>query len=442
MTQARAISKYLRNYAEPEANALLDFSEHYQQSLLIPVYRESAASLQGFCRFAEAHAGSLLILVVNRPEAAADTVADQAWAEQLLAQTPFNQAPFWQSKQLPMRCIKLANKSALLIVDRAFEGAPIPQTQGVGLARKIGADIVSQLIDRQQLDSPWIANTDADATLPDDYFEIIETEGQQAQLAALVFPFYSIFNDDSQVLASALYDFSLHYYVAGLNQAQSPYAYQTIGSMLVVHFEHYAQVRGFPKRAAAEDFYLLNKLAKTGRVHSLSEPHIQLMARQSDRVPFGTGPAVIKLAASENPLAMPLYHPQCFHYLRVWLQLLSQLCITPITITDGIAAVDANVDLDILLAAARQFKLQAALDHSYQHGKQTTTRQQHLQHWFDGFKTLKFIHWLRDNHFASLTYYDWLAQTHLDDNAITTEMHQLIALIQQQEISKQLAPHR
>ena len=121
-----------------------------------------------------------------------------------------------------------------------------------------------------------------------------------------------------------LYEYSLRYYVAGLSYAGSPYAFHTIGSTLAVNAVHYARVRGFPRRQAGEDFYLLNKLAKVGSVRQLSaetdcEP-IDIAARRSDRVPFGTGAAVGKLMELENPATeFLLYHPAVFGLLRGWL---------------------------------------------------------------------------------------------------------------------------
>ncbi len=70
-------------------------------------------------------------------------------------------------------------------------------------------------------------------------------------------------------LATQLYELSLRYYVAGMKFARSPYAFHTIGSSMAVSPVHYARVRGFPKREAGEDFYLLNKLAKLGSVLEL-----------------------------------------------------------------------------------------------------------------------------------------------------------------------------
>ena len=56
----------------------------------------------------------------------------------------------------------------------------------------------------------------------------------------------------------------------GLGFAGSPYAYHSVGSTLAVRAEAYAIVRGVPKRAAGEDFYLLDKLAKVTPIRVLT----------------------------------------------------------------------------------------------------------------------------------------------------------------------------
>src|SRR6185295_2791724 len=94
--------------------------------------------------------------------------------------------------------------------------------------------------------------------------------------------------------AHALYEVRLRYDVLGLASAGSPWAMHAIGSTLAVGVEAYAAVRGFPRRMAGEDFHLLAKLAKIGRVVRAGGEPIRLRSRSSDRVPFGTGAAVAR----------------------------------------------------------------------------------------------------------------------------------------------------
>jgi len=398
--------KYLTHYSEPETYRLSGFNHYFDNGLVIPVYRESAEALERILLWAEQRQNTLVILVINRPE----TDDETEWAK------PFITPPLpvqWQSTDENMVCYRLVNQSSLFIIDRCQIGLPIPKKQGVGLARKIGADILCQLIANQQIRSPWIANSDADAILPDDYFSTGHSTKESPNTAALIYPYRHISQDNSDnILTTRLYEFSLHYYVSGLQWAGSPYAYQTLGSTIAVHYQHYAQVRGFPKRSAAEDFYLLNKLAKTGKVVSLKGPIIKLLARESERVPFGTGPAVKALAERDSVFDLPLYHPQTFSYLKAFLNWARTLCHedsynsnSPLAIPGSVLS--GNFDGPLLLAVSEQMGLPSALTHCFEQGQSAEKRLQHFHTWFDAFKTLKFIHAIRDKKLASITYRDW-----------------------------------
>ncbi len=82
----------------------------------------------------------------------------------------------------------------------------------------------------------------------------------------------------------------------------------------------YAGVRGYPKRSAGEDFYLLNKICKLAPIKRLLEPTLTIQARPSSRVPFGTGPALQRIVRSlaEDPSGNGYlsYHPTCFRITR------------------------------------------------------------------------------------------------------------------------------
>ncbi|MEM6960047.1 MAG: hypothetical protein AAF645_30495, partial [Myxococcota bacterium] len=86
-------------------------------------------------------------------------------------------------------------------------------------------------------------------------------------------------------------------------------------STIAVRTAAYAAVRGMPRRAAAEDFYFLNKVRKVGPVLSLQGAPIVLSSRASRRVPFGTGPAVARLRAEGTVRA--LHDFRIFQTLRV-----------------------------------------------------------------------------------------------------------------------------
>ena len=109
--------------------------------------------------------------------------------------------------------------------------------------------------------------------------------------------------------ATALCEIRLRYLQRGLQWANSPYAFHAVGSSMAVHALSYAQVRGVPKRQAAEDFYLLGKLSKLRPLARVRGAPVRIRSRVSSRVPFGTGAETAKLTRGD---ALELYHPDCF----------------------------------------------------------------------------------------------------------------------------------
>jgi hypothetical protein len=282
--------------------------------LVVPALGENAQFLCGLsaCRRSDA----LCILVVNATD---DTPLElQRENEALLALlSPATRgSPAWLSQQAGV---------TLLVVDRATPGRRLPRRQGVGLARRIGFDLALALRRRGRIMGRFVASSDADVQLPPDYFAAIEATCADA--AAITFPFVHLPSGDARLdQATRIYELGLHYYVEGLRHAGSPYAFQTLGSALAIEAEAYARVRGFPKRQAGEDFHLLDKVAKTGRVvRAVAEP-IQIRTRRSERVPFGTGPAVSRIERElADGIEPRFYHPHGFELLGVWLAALEGL---------------------------------------------------------------------------------------------------------------------
>lgn len=401
-----AINKYLERHAETCVHqippALLQ--THFDYVLVIPVYRERFEFVQRLLDSLLSQHACLLIVVINQPNhlSHTDTTNTQLWQKLLQLNSPHE---IQRNRQGDQIFIKLKTppkrQSALLLVDRFSPQLALPTAQGVGLARKIGTDIALSLISEKVIKNPWIWNSDADAHLPNDYFSSLD-EQQNARTAAFIYPFRHRPGHETKGLerqqinaATQLYELSLNYYVAGLRWAKSPYAFHTLGSTLALNAEHYARVRGFPKRAGAEDFYLLNKLAKTGMAHTLLEPTIEIESRHSDRVPFGTGPAVAKLLELHDLSKAPLfYHPDIFSELKTWLGSLQKLTTTPLE--------ELGLSSQTLTTLG-QLKTSAAIEHAKRHSNTKKGFCKQMSIWFDGFRTLKFFHILRDQGMANIT---------------------------------------
>ena len=386
------VEKYLLNYAEPALSLTEKLDGEWQQVICIPAYDE-AELLPDLIERLVQEAGLLCILVCNSPDTPTPAALEAEKRTRQLATT---------LRQRYSECRSLNPQASLLRLNQSgsdlllLEHYGLPANQGVGLARKIACDLACRLIAAGRVQSRWIHNTDADVGLPGDYFQI----EPETSAAAAIYPFRHAPNPDP-LLQQGLqaYDYGLHYYLAGLRWANSPYAFYTIGSTLLINHHHYAMARGFPKRSGGEDFYLLNKLAKLGNIQLLQSMPLRLSGRASQRAPFGTGAAVSRFSQSDTrPTDYPYYHPRCFTALKHCLQLLPSLS-RPGKWQD-------LFDDERLVFCLEELGLEKAVAHARRHGTTPERFLKHLHDWFDAFRTLRLIHLLRDNGLGSLTYAD------------------------------------
>ena len=379
---SKNIDKYLAQYAENECTYLSEFplNKKYQQVVIIPAYKESVAFVQRFFSSPLARQNVLFICVVNQPSTEFNSQPQQLlWQQctQLGHKT-------WQNNNLALIEVTKSH-SALLIVDRFT--VPIAHKQGVGLARKIGCDLALALIQQGIIETSWLYSSDADVYLPDNYFSFLNLLPKHNKAACFDFSHQS--SDKKIEQANQYYELALRYYVAGLAYAQSHYAFFTIGSILAFNSEAYAMVRGFPKRSAAEDFYLINKLAKLGNVAFIDNCILKIKARTSDRVPFGTGPAVEKiLQLQKENKEYCYYDPQVFDYLKQLLFTFKKLWLYRNNIDVWLLEQNSLIRNALVEIDFTQFMTKQKHAEQIQFNKQ-------LNVWFDAFKTLKFIHALR-----------------------------------------------
>jgi len=427
------VEKYLARYAVPEARLPLQLPIEYEHVLVVPALGEPASFLGGVRR-ALGSGRNLLVLVVNSaPETAPalcarnhellEELAACARARQLLHGEP------------PIVWLDLEGFDAV-VVDRSSPGHQLPARQGVGLARKVGADLALGLKARGQLRATGFGSTDADASLPADYFSAGERALRDARAA--VFPFtHGASAQASLARATAAYELSLRYYVLGLDHAGSSYAYHSLGSTLYVDFEAYAQVRGFPKRLAGEDFYLLDKLAKLAAVRRLETPSVRIAARLSTRVPFGTGPGVQRLLAGESgPEGLMLYAPRCFAVLGELLARFSEFGETR-DVERMRLALTALPEGQVVLAHLDALGMPEMLRDALVQAKGSVQLSRRLRIWFDALRSLRLIHALRDHCHPSLPWRQALATAPFV-RVHATSLESSVAVLR--ELEQRLAP--
>ncbi|MFW2438459.1 MAG: hypothetical protein ACN4GR_03715 [Arenicellales bacterium] len=442
----RTINKYLDKYSEPESHwqaaqlAKLTV-ESWQHVVTIPAcgedeYLPGALESIACCQTAGEHARVLCIIVLNGNEAreaefrrANDKM--RAWFSEHGVPRITDLGPAYTCPQTLMTWRNID----ILIIDRSQDPWLVPAEQGVGLVRKIGADLALFLIAAGKIDSPWIHTTDADARVPADYF-LRSSELPSTPMAfpkppsCLVYPYQHIPDmlmsqqeHDRYWPALTEYELWLRYYVAGLKWARSRYAYPSIGSLLACDALSYARIRGFPKRMAGEDFYFQNKLSKVGAMIMLEGEPVKLLTRPSSRVPFGTGQGTINIdKLNETGNVYQVYHPLVFDFLKgflsavqFWLedadrdddekQQVFFSSIEKLLPASKQNKSDNRVWLQDLLTELQVFKNLCAAE---RRSKSIAGARQQFDDWFDGFRTLKLIHRLRDDLFGSLPLLDAL----------------------------------
>lgn len=403
--QAKALSQYLARHAEPEAKLVSNVSGSWGHALVVPAYgeRESLFPLLGSVP-AGPRGEVLIAAVVNAREGSPARVHESnAFVRERLARElpeieTLSEAPPIRAHRLPA--------GTLLVIDRAVPGHYLPEGQGVGLARKIGNDAVLSLRAARRVDSPWLHNTDADVLLPPDYFDQIEGVDSDGVGCAVYFYDHRFEEDPAMAEAARLYEISLRYYVLGLAWAGSPYAYQSMGSCLAIAADAYAAVRGFPRKNAAEDFYVLDKLAKVGSIVRLAGTPLLLEGRPSDRVPFGTGRALRDLVGRKRGFdGFGLYHPLVFGHLAAWLRLLEGVARSGGDLAAGFRELPETslyFRADVLEQTLEKMGAFQAVRESAAATRDPEVLLRRLHTWFDAFRTLKLVHALRNEGFPSL----------------------------------------
>ena len=392
-----AVEKYIARYLEPEGRAIQKVGRTFGHAIVIPAYDEGDNLFRTLRSIPSGPLGEVLtVLVVNAPADAPQSA--HLRGQQLIEQ--LSQEYKTGIIQAGPPCLRWFGhpRGALVCVDRTGPDS-LPKGQGVGLARKIGCDIALQLHAQGNLRSPWIHTTDADVELPADYFERIPVALDADMPAALIYPFWHRCESPPE-LADAMhrYEVFLRYYVLGLADAGSPYAFHTLGSTLAVHSLAYAKVRGFPRRAAGEDFYVLNKLAKVGAILQLDGAPLMIRGRSSHRVPFGTGAALKQiLAGAARGEGYRIYPPEVFLHLKICLAALELLSADrgredPIHYLRAAARIHPGVDAQQLHEELAGLGYLSAVRHAEKISRDSLTMSRHLHTWFDGFRTLKLIH--------------------------------------------------
>ncbi len=288
----------------------------------------------------------------------------------------------------------ISSEIRIAVIDASTGGNELPgNIAGVGLARKIGMDLALTVFNYKTGDKKILICLDADCRVEKNYLtEIVENFNNRNLSAAVIKYTHSKAKDPETERAIICYEIFLNYYELGLKLARSPYSFHTIGSTIACDYESYIKVEGMNKNKAGEDFYFMEKLIKNVKVDKIKTTSVHPAPRISWRVPYGTGQRIGRFLTNTHDEYL-LYNPVTFYILREWLEVFlfgESLSAAEYLKHAGLIDVSLNNFL-------RNQKFEEIWDKISAHSSGEVQLQRQKLLWFDGFKTLKLIHFLRDN---------------------------------------------
>lgn len=384
----RYIKEYENKFAFPDRPLVSLELGGIEQVVVIPALAEKSslpATLATLARNSDRELGrSLILCVINNrglnvasPGEIKDNQDTIHYLQALIKGLPGNLPP----------------NLRLAYIDASSPGREMPDKYGgVGLARKIGLDAALKLFDYTRTGEKLLISLDADTLVEPNYLEAIRSYFRPEKTAAVVNYAHQIPVDARERLAIGNYEIFLRYYVLGLRYAGSPYGFPSIGSTMVCTAEAYVAVGGMNRKDAAEDFYFLNKLAKFKAVGCIGTTTVYPSARPSRRVPFGTGRRIIRFL-EDGQEEWLLYDPRIFILLKRWIQLMEE---APDRETPEIMIKAGDID-DRLPSFLELHQFTAAWSKIRKNVRRREGLRRHFRCWFDGFKTLKLVHFLTDH---------------------------------------------
>ena len=406
---AHAYDKYLKKRAELDRWQLVSGSlDGIEQVVVIPVLAEHAFlfhTLESLgANPTHELRRTLIVCVVNnrRPPLSPPEEIEENRRILDLLEAAIHGRPLLQNTGAGASSLRLA------YVDASSPGLELPEKGGVGLARKIGMDWAISIFSRSERTDDTVSvliSLDADTLVEPSYLRAIRSHfDKPGAWAAVISYAHQTGGSETERAAIKCYELFLRCHMLGLQYAGSPYAFHTIGSAIACSADAYVAVSGMNRRRAGEDFYFLQQLAKTGSVDHITDTIVHPSARASSRTPFGTGRRVSSFLDRRDE-AYLAYHPESYAILKHWLDV----------VKTGLAD-----DADQLLARARHIHPELArflddqgFSRAWRRLRENSSDRDALHaqfhRWFDGLKTLKLIHHLRDHGYPEQNVLDSIA---------------------------------
>jgi len=352
--------------------------------IVIPCYNEPDVmnTIRSLFNCKKGHFGVEIIVVVN---------------SYLISPNPVREIN-QQSYQQLVDFAEIHNSPEFYLSPLYIEDIPGHQT-GAGFPRKIGMDKAVAQFKEEENPQGIIVSLDADSTVEENYLTEIYHCFKKCKLKSATIEFHHpvehLSEDDEIRQATEAYEEYLRYYRLALEYIGYPYAYYTIGSAFAVTANVYSQVGGMGKQQAGEDFYFLQKVFPLGKTQFIDTTCVYPAARLSDRVPFGTGPAIAKMIEEKN-LKRYSYQVAAFTELRLFFQKVDLFFdFSPKEIENELRALpvymQSFLEEDDFVEKLREIR---------QHTANKINFRKRFFQYFTAFKILKYLNYIHPKYFA------------------------------------------
>lgn len=269
---------------------------------------------------------------------------------------------------------------------------------GAGIPRKMVMDEAVRRFASIDNDQGVIVSLDADCTVDKNYLLAIEAAFSDEKVCVATIEFHHpvehLSENDPLRKAMQQYELYLRYYRACLEYCGYLYPYYTIGSAMAFRVSSYTKTGGMGRQAAGEDFYFLQKVFPLGKVVHIADASVYPAARFSDRVPFGTGPALKKMV-EEGEITKMTYSFESFEALR---QLFSRI--------DGWFRSGFPAREEEVYSGLPSYLIDFLNEDGFmQHGEEIRANASHVHsfrkrffHYFNAFKIVKYLNYVHPEH--------------------------------------------
>lgn len=236
-----------------------------------------------------------LVICVNQPEKYWDIPEKQHICE---------------ANQATLSYLKGLQDKRVVIIDKSSRGKGWnEQFYGVGAARRTLMDYIVEKAKDWDIIISVDADTEYGATFVD---SVCRNFHAHPDAYGISIPYYHrLCGDEALDRAMLRYETYMRAYAINAWRIKSPYCFTALGSAIAVPVWAYKKTGGLTPKLSGEDFYFLQKIVKRGRLLHWNEEWVYPATRFSDRVFFGTGPALIK-GVSGSWESYPIYHSRLF----------------------------------------------------------------------------------------------------------------------------------